>query len=328
MSKKLIATSAALALLTSGCAFGKDSAADSSGGDRPRLALVSALASISYYTTMNCGAQAAAKEFGVDVTYEAPKAFDAAEQQQILQSLLVKGLDGLIVVPADSSALNATLAQTAQDMPVMTTDLAPSEQIGLASISSDGREGGALAADYMAEQLKGTSGKVLVLANSPTITPVVDRAQGFIDRMAKIAPNIEVLPIEYSGGEPSDAAKIVGNTLRANDDLVGVFATFQPSVFGTMSAFNGNSEADDIVVVGYDGDPAEVDALKAGDIDALVIQTPYEMGYQAVKQMSEVLAGDVEESAIDYQQTTPVVLATADNLSDPEVDKYLYTNDC
>jgi ribose transport system substrate-binding protein len=328
MSKKLIISTAAFALITSGCAFGNDTKEDSGDSERHELALVSALASISYYTTMNCGAQAAAKEFGVDVTYEAPKAFDAAEQQQILQSLLVKGLDGLIVVPADSSALNATLSDSAEDMPVMTTDLAPSEEIGLASISSDGREGGELAADHMAEQLEGKSGTVLVLANSPTITPVVDRAEGFMDRMAEIAPDVEVLPIEYSGGEPSDAANIVGNTLRANPDLLGVFATFEPSVFGTMSALNGAADADDVVVVGYDADPAEVDALKAGDIDALVIQTPYEMGYQAVKQMTEVLNGDLAEEDIDYQQTTPVVLATADNLEDEDVSKYLYTNEC
>ena len=213
-------------------------------------------------------------------------------------------------------------------MPVMTTDLAPSEEIGLAAIASDGAKGGALAADHMASALEGQTGTVLVLANAPTITPVVARADGFAERMAEIAPDIEVLPTEFSGGEPSDAAKIVDNTLRAHPDLVGVFATFEPSVFGTMSALAGSDRAEDITVVGYDADPAEVDALKAGDIDALVIQTPYEMGYQAVKQMTEVLNGDVEEDEIEYQQTTPVVLATADNLTDPEVEKYLYTNEC
>lgn len=297
-------------------------------GEEHTIALVSALASISYYTTMNCGAQAAAEEQGVEVIYEAPNNFDAAEQQQILQSLLVRGIDGLIVVPADTSALNNTLSSTAEDMPVMTTDLAPSEEIGLAAIASDGREGGALAADYMAEQLEGESGTVLVLANNPNIIPVVQRAEGFIDAMGELAPDIEVLPIEYSGGEPSDAATIVSNTLRAHPDLVGVFATFEPSVFGTMSALAGTDREDDLLVVGYDADPAEVEALKEGKISALVIQTPYEMGYQSVTQMSQVLKGELDPEEIEYQQTTPVVLATADNLEDPEVEKYLYTTDC
>ena len=49
---------------------------------------------------MKCGAQAAAKQQGVNFIYEAPTKFDAAEQQQIIQSLLVKKIDGLIVVPA------------------------------------------------------------------------------------------------------------------------------------------------------------------------------------------------------------------------------------
>lgn len=292
------------------------------------IALVSALASISYYTTMNCGAQAAAEEQGVEVIYEAPNNFDAAEQQGILQSLFVRGIDGLIVVPADTVALNNTLSDAAEDMPVMTTDLNPSEEIGLAAIASDGREGGALAAEYMAEQLAGESGSVLVLANNPNIIPVVQRAEGFIDKMAELAPDIEVLPIEYSGGEPADAATIVSNTLRAHPDLVGVFATFEPSVFGTLSAVAGTDREDDLLIVGYDANPAEVDALREGKLGALVIQTPYEMGYQSVTQMSQVLKGEISADEIEYDQTTPVVLATADNLSDPDVERYLYTDEC
>ena len=342
-SRALVALAVVLAMVLAGC--GNEAAEDpvasedtgasettasegtAEGGDHT-IALVSALASISYYTTMNCGAQAAAEEQGVEVTYEAPNAFDAAEQQQIIQSLLVKGIDGLIVVPADTSALNNTLKEQADKMPVMTTDLAPSEEIGLAAIASDGNEGGALAAEYMAGELGDKKGTVLVLANSPNVIPVVQRAEGFIDAMGDLAPDIEVLPIEYSGGEPSDAATIVSNTLRAHPDLVGVFATFEPSVFGTMSAVAGTDREDDLMVVGYDADPAEVDALKAGKISALVIQTPYEMGYQSVTQMSQVLKGELDPEEIDYQQTTPVVLATADNLEDPEVEKYLYTTDC
>ena len=304
-------------------------ASASAGGEEDyTIALVSALASISYYTTMNCGAQAAAAEQGVEVIYEAPNNFDAAEQQLILNALFVRGIDGLIVVPADTVALNNTLTEATQDMPVMTTDLNPSEEIGFAAIASDGREGGALAAQYMADQLAGQTGSVLVLANNPNIIPVVQRAEGFIDEMEQLAPDIEVLPIEYSGGEPSSAATIVSNTLRAHPDLVGVFATFEPSVFGTLSAIAGTEAEDDLVIVGYDANPAEVDALREGKLGALVIQTPYEMGYQSVTQMSQLLKGEISEEDIEYDQKTPLVLATADNLSDPDVEKYLYTDEC
>jgi ribose transport system substrate-binding protein len=292
------------------------------------IALVSALASISYYTTMNCGAQAAAAEQGVEVIYEAPNNFDAAEQQQILNSLFVRDLDGLIIVPADTVALNNTLTEASKDMPVMTTDLNPSEQIGLAAIASDGKEGGALAAEHMAKQLAGKTGSVLVLANNPNIIPVVQRAEGFIEKMAELVPDVEVLPIEYSGGEPSDAATIVSNTLRGHPDLVGVFATFEPSVFGTMSAVAGTDREDDLVIVGYDANPAEVDALREGKLAALVIQTPYEMGYQSVTQMSKLLKGEITAESIQYDQKTPLVLATADNLTNPDVEKYLYTDEC
>ena len=185
-----------------------------------------------------------------------------------------------------------------------------------------------MAADYMAKALSGKKGTVLVLANSPNIIPVVDRANGFIDGMKQKAPDITVLPIEYSGGEPASAATIVSNTLRAHPDLVGVFASFEPSVFGTMSALTSSGKKNQVTVVGYDADDAEVQALKDGKIAALVVQTPYEMGYQSVTQVSKVLKGELDPSKITYQQTTPVVLATKDNLSDPDVAKYLYKSSC
>jgi len=294
----------------------------------PTIALVSALASISYYTTMKCGAQQAAKEQGVKLIYEAPKNFDAAEQQQIIQSLLIKKVNGLIVVPADTVALNNTLKSVASKMPFMTTDLNPSIPIGLANIQSRGFDGGMLAAKRMAQKLRGKSGSVLILENSPTIIPVVDRGKGFIAGMKRLAPKIKVLPVRYTGGEPADAATAVSNTLRANADLVGIFATFEPSVLGTISALAGSSKKNQITVVGYDADAAEVQALKANKLDALVIQKPWQMGYDAVTQMAKVLKGTLKPASIKYKQVTPLVLATKANLNKPSVKKFLYSDSC
>lgn len=292
------------------------------------IALVSALASISYYTTMKCGAQQAAREQGVNLIYQAPTKFDAAEQQQIIQSLLVKKIDGLIVVPADTVALNNTLKSVAKKMPFMTTDLNPSVPIGLANIQSRGFDGGMLAAKRMAQKLGGKTGTVLVLENSPTIIPVVDRGKGFIAGMKKLAPKVKVLPVQYTGGEPADAATAVSNTLRAHSDLVGIFATFEPSVLGTISALAGSPKKSQITVVGYDADAAEVQAVKANKLDALVIQKPWQMGYDAVTQMAKVLKGTLKASQIKYKQVTPLVLATKANLNQPSVKKFLYSDSC
>ena len=131
--------------------------------------------------------------------------------------------------------------------------------------------------------------------------------------MKKLAPNIKILPVKYTGGEPADAATAVNNVLRANSDLVGMFSTFEPSVLGTISALTGSCKSQ-ITHIGYDADAAEVQALKAGKLDALVIQKPRQMGYDAVTQMAKVLKGTLKHSAIKYDQPTPLVLATKANL--------------
>ena len=79
--------------------------------------------------------------------------------------------------------------------------------------------------------------------------------------MKKLAPNIKILPVQYTGGEPADAATAVNNVLRANSDLVGIFSTFEPSVLGTISALAGSSKKSQITHVGYDADAAEVEGV-------------------------------------------------------------------
>jgi ABC-type sugar transport system substrate-binding protein len=73
----------------------------------------------------------------------------------------------------------------------------------LAAIASDGFHGGRLAAQYMTRALMGKSGTVLLLADSPSITSVVQWADGFIVGMAKLGPNVRVLPIMSASRAPA-----------------------------------------------------------------------------------------------------------------------------
>jgi ribose transport system substrate-binding protein len=69
---------------------------------------------------------------------------------------------------------------------------------------------------------------------------------------------------------------------------------------------------------------AQVDQLQAGDVQALVVQKPYDIGYQGVEQAVAAVNGD----EVTPEIPTDFVVATADNLEDPEISQYLYKEAC
>jgi ribose transport system substrate-binding protein len=71
--------------------------------------------------------------------------------------------------------------------------------------------------------------------------------------------------------------------------------------------------------VGFDASEKLIGALKDGDVDGLVVQNPFNMGYLAVKTMADHLRGKKVEKRID----TGARLVTKENLEDPAVKEVI-----
>jgi len=79
-----------------------------------------------------------------------------------------------------------------------------------------------------------------------------------------------------------------------------------------------------VQIVGFDAGPAQVEQLEAGDVQALVMQKPYDIGYQGVQQAVLAVLGEEVTPGIQ----TGFVVATADNMDDPEVNQWFYKPNC
>ena len=138
------------------------------------------------------------------------------------------------------------------------------------------------AADALAE-LIGEEGTVMVISVNPGISSTDARQAGFEEQIATY-PDIEYIGTEFSNNEPARAAEILTATLAANPDLNGVFAANLFSAQGTATGLVQAGAQDDVTVVGFDAGAAQVEQLQAGDVQALVVQKPYDIGYQGVEQ--------------------------------------------
>ena len=74
-------------------------------------------------------------------------------------------------------------------------------------------------------------------------------------------------------------------------------------------------------MIGFDAETALVDGLRAGQIDSLVVQDPYKIGYEGVKAIAIFRKGEPVEKRID----TGVTVITRESLSDPKVQDLLKT---
>jgi ribose transport system substrate-binding protein len=309
-----------------GTAAAGDTAA---GGSLPGagidIAFIQGVIGDGFYISMECGVQDAAEALGVEsVNVQGPDAFDATLQNPIIDAVVASGPDAILVAPNDVEA-SADALQRAQDagiQVVLVDTTVNDESIGVSRIASDNFEGGVTAADALAEMI-GEEGKVMVISVNPGISSTDARQAGFEEQIATY-PDIEYIGTEFSNNEPARAAEILTATLAANPDLNGVFAANLFSAQGTATGLVQAGAQEDVSVVGFDAGAAQVEQLQAGDVQALVVQKPYDIGYQGVEQAVAAVNGD----EVTPEIPTDFVVATADNLEDPEINQYLYKEEC
>ncbi|WP_158297041.1 ABC transporter substrate-binding protein [Zhihengliuella sp. ISTPL4] len=329
--KRIVTTSVATAvavLVLAGCSSGAPDAAEPVDGPIS-VSLLTTYNGLPFYTAMQCGAEDAADELGGDITISVDgpsRGMNAADQIPVLEGVVNRGPDGIIFVPADPVAMQAPLQSAVNaGIQVVTTDATLDTEIALAQFHGDNEAGGKLAADRLIEVAGDRAGKVLVLDNRPGLPITNERADGFIDALSAADTDLEILEVQYFEDDPTKAATIVQSSLEANPDIVGIFATSEAGATGTVSGLQGTG-ADDVSVIAYDAGPTLVDALRAGQLDALVAQGSYTQGYDALIALVRSIRG--EEKPEQFDNIVDNALVTADNVDDPEIAKLLYPDSC
>ena len=276
-----------------------------------------------FYVSMQCGAQAAATKLGYKLQVQGPDKFDATLQNPLLDAVAAAKPAALLVAPNDVKASAPPLKriQAKGTKIVLVDTIVTDKSIGVSRIATDNNLGGVKAADAL-KQL-GVTGKVLVISTDPGVSSVDARVAGF-DTRAKALGFTLVSKTQYSHNEPATAAQIISASLAKNPDLQGVFATNLFTAQGVSTGVRQAGKSGKVKVVGFDAGPDQIKQLKAGQVQALVAQKPYDIGQQGIEQAVAALTGKPVTKNI---ATTSLVVTKA-NLSNPSVSKYVYKSHC
>ena len=177
-------------------------------------------------------------------------------------------------------------------------------------------KGGQKAADRLGEVMGG-QGKCIMLRYQEGSASTEQREAGFLDELTKKFRAIKIISSDQHAGATRDTAYQAGQNLlnRFGNEVTGIFTPNESTCAGMVLAVKDAGLDGKVKHVGFDSDGALLDALKAGELQGLVVQDPFQMGYIGVKTMVDSLKGDKVEKKID----TPVQIVTKENLEDPAI---------
>lgn len=317
--KSRIITLFALAILVAALV----AACGSSGTKHYKITLIAGTTNDNFYVSMNCGAKAEAAKLGVTYKFTGPSKFDASQQIPIVNSVTANHPNAVLIAPTDVTALIQPMkAMKAQGAKVIEVDTHVNDaSISVSKISSDNEKGGRLAADALGK-LIGGKGTVIVVNVNPGISTTDARDQGFKAEMKAKFPGITVLPTRYDNDEPATAAQIVTSTYAAHNSLNGIFAANVLTAEGVATGIREAGATGKIKNVSFDAEPADIQDLQKGVIDALIAQEPATIGADGIEQAVNALNGKPVTANIG----TGLVEITKANLSTTK--KWVYKSSC
>jgi len=310
-SNQLIKKTVAAALgvgVVAGLSLGVAPAANAAGED---IVFIQGVKGDGFYITMDCGVRAEAKKLGAKVTTEGPAKFDATLSRPILEAVVAKKPDAILIAPNDVNAMQKPLEAAAKKgiKIVLVDTTVKNPKFAVSEISSNNLAGGA-AAFKAVQQLVPGGGKVLGIGVKPGISTTDARDKGFKDAAEASGGKYTFIGQEYSDNEPSKAAQITTAAIAANPDLKAIFASNLFSAQGAATGIKQAGKEGEIVVIGFDAGPDQVAALKDGTVQALIAQQPYNIGVQGVQQAVKALKGQKTKKKI----TTGFTILTKNNV--------------
>jgi ribose transport system substrate-binding protein len=292
-----------------------------------RIAFVPKGTTHEFWRTIHAGAikaqrDLAAKGIAVEILWKGPLREDDREQQvQVVESFASQGVDGIVLAPLDEKALVRPVEEAKRlGVPTVIVDSALGSDQVVSFVATDNVKGGEMAADELG-RLLGGKGRVLLLRYQEGSASTTAREEGFLARLKAGWPGLELVLADQYAGPTVDTAKRASENLlnRHGRDIQGVFLVNETSTGGMLLALQDAGLAGKVKLVGFDGTPALVAAMRAGELHAFALQNPFGMAALGVETMVDHLLGKAVPKRVD----TGVLVVTPANLDTPEVRELL-----
>src|ERR687886_420992 len=290
--------------LLAGCApatqTGAPAPAQQAAGGDTYIPVISKGFQHQFWQAVKSGAEKAAKDYNVRITFEGPENESQVDKQvEMLQAALDKKPKAIGVAALDSKAVIPLLEKAkAANIPVIGFDSGVDSDIPVTTAATDNIAAAGAAADKMAE-LIGGQGEVAVIVHDQTSRTGIDRRDGFLSRMKDKHPNVQIVDVQYGGGDQLKSTDLAQGMIQSRPNLKGFFGANEGSIIGVLNAVKEMNREGKLIVIGYDAGKQQLDAVRSGVEAGAITQDPIGIGYKSVEAAAKAIKGEQLPKTID-----------------------------
>ncbi|AZE60671.1 MULTISPECIES: sugar ABC transporter substrate-binding protein [Pseudomonas fluorescens group] len=254
----------------------------------------------NFMTYVRSGLEAAAKQQDVQIQFEDAQG-DVVRQLNQVEGFLNQKVDAVIVLPVDTAATaNITRAAVAAKTPLVYVNRHPDERTlpkGVVTVASNDIEAGQLQMRYLAEKLGG-QGSVAIIMGDLAQNATHDRTEG-ARQVLKDFPGIKIVEQQSAEWQRNKGMDLTSNWLLAGTQFDAIVANNDEMAIGAAMALQQAGKAKgEIAIVGIDGLPDGLAAIKRGLLAASVFQDPKAQATQAVQAAIKMIKSEPIEAEV------------------------------
>ncbi|WP_152657090.1 autoinducer 2 ABC transporter substrate-binding protein [Oceanobacillus sp. CFH 90083] len=252
--------------------------------DQTTVAFIPQVVGIPYFTAMEEGGEKAAEELGAQFIFNGPTSTSAAEQAQIMDSLIRRNVDAISLSVLDSSSTNPMISQAKEaGLSVFTADSdSPDSERDIYVAQALDKDLGYELIDRLAAQID-NEGKIGIISGESTVTNLNTWIEYMEERLEAEYPDIEIVDIRYSQGGSSESALTEAQDLMTrHQDVDGLVAVSSTTIPGVAQAVQQAGKAGEVAVIGY-GSPETVKPfIESGVMKESILWDAFDLGYLVV----------------------------------------------
>lgn len=288
------------------------------------IAVIVKTANSDFWQNVKKGAENAASSLkGYTATFQgAASDTDLAGQVALVENAVNRKVAGIVLAPSDPDALIPAMKKAWEaKIPVILIDSAAAEsgkQYYQSFLATDNQKAGELCAQALIDKI-GTTGKIAIMSYTAGSGSEIGRVGGF-RKYIESHSKLQIVGPFYSNSQMGTALNQTTDVLAANSDLKGIFGANEPTAIGMGRALVQSGKAGKVAAIGFDGNGDLQGFVKDGTIEAIAVQSAYQMGNLGVKTAVDVSRGKTVPKFLD----TGVVMVTKKNIDTAEAKNVLY----
>jgi ribose transport system substrate-binding protein len=275
---------------------------------------------LAFWSIVDKGAQQAGNDLGIRVTWRGPGSEDQHDAQiNIIKYGIRQKYDAIVLAPNHTSAAAHALKKAVENgIKIVLIDSNMAHGYHGCLVESDNYKAGQTAADHLAALL-GDEGRVILGRYRENNASTNDREQGFLDTIKSRYPGLEIVADPFVGSSIGSAYHAMSPLLEKESTIDAIFSVNGMITQGTLQALKSKGLQGKIKFIGFDLNPVIMDAIINHELDATIVQDPFQIGYMGVKIAYQLIL----HKKVPKKILTDTILLTAENYQTDKIKEFI-----